>query len=119
MSSTAQNPSMVSPLLTDLYQLTMAASYFHHRMFAPATFSLFVRNYPTNRGFFVAAGLAEAISYLEYFAFSPEELEFLARTKLFRPDFLDYLSGLRFTGDVRVFPNKRDKSFTGIWESPA
>lgn len=94
-------------LLTDLYQLTMAASYFHHHMSAPATFSLFVRNYPPDRGFFVAAGLAEAISYLEHFAFSPEELEFLASTKLFRLDFLAYLSRLRFTGDVYAMPEGR------------
>jgi nicotinic acid phosphoribosyltransferase len=47
-------------LFTDLYELTMAASYFQHRMFAPATFSLFVRKLPLDRGFLVAAGLEVA-----------------------------------------------------------
>ncbi len=97
-------PLVTTPLLTDLYQLTMAASYFHHRMFSPATFSLFVRSYPPGRGFFVAAGLPEALSYLEHFAFSEEDLAFLSHTGLFRPDFLDYLSRLRFTGEVHALP---------------
>jgi nicotinate phosphoribosyltransferase len=43
-------------LLTDLYELTMAASYFDHRMFEPATFSLFIRNYPPYRRYFVSSG---------------------------------------------------------------
>jgi nicotinic acid phosphoribosyltransferase len=46
-------------LLTDQYELTMAASYFQHRMFADATFSLFIREYPANRAYFVSAGLEE------------------------------------------------------------
>ena len=46
-------------LLTDLYQLTMAQSYFQSRQMELATFSLFIRNYPPNRSYFVAAGLAE------------------------------------------------------------
>ncbi len=107
MNLTGPNPSLVSPLLTDLYQLTMAASYFHHHMSASATFSLFVRNYPTDRGFFVAAGLAEVISYLESFAFSAEDIKFLSGTGLFDSDFLDYLSQLHFTGDVRAMPEGR------------
>ena len=52
-------------LLTDLYELTMAASYFEHQMFEPATFSLFIRNYPPSRRYFVSAGLADVLSYLE------------------------------------------------------
>ena len=52
-------------LLTDLYQLTMAACYFDQGMADEATFSLFIRKYPADRGYFVAAGLAEALEYLE------------------------------------------------------
>ena len=52
-------------LLTDLYELTMAASYFDHQMFEPATFSLFIRNYPPSRRYFVSAGLSDVLSYLQ------------------------------------------------------
>lgn len=91
-------------LFTDLYELTMAASYFQHRMFAPATFSLFVRNLPPQRGFLVAAGLAEVVQFLESFAFSADDLAFLQHTGRFHPDFLAYLARLRFTGDLYALP---------------
>jgi nicotinate phosphoribosyltransferase len=91
-------------LFTDLYELTMAASYFQHRMFAPATFSLFVRALPSQRGFLVAAGLEEVLQFLESFAFAPEDLAFLRQTGRFASDFLDYLETLRFTGDVHALP---------------
>ena len=57
-------------LFTDLYQLTMAQSYFEHRQNRLATFSLFVRKYPPNRTFFVAAGLSTVLDYLEHVQFS-------------------------------------------------
>jgi nicotinate phosphoribosyltransferase len=91
-------------LFTDLYELTMAASYFQHRMFAPATFSLFVRQLPPDRGFLVAAGLADVVHFLETFAFSTDDLAFLQQTGRFHADFLDYLAHLRFTGEVYALP---------------
>jgi len=94
-------------LFTDLYELTMAASYFQHRMFAPATFSLFVRQLPPNRGFLVAAGLEEVVRFLEGFAFSTEDLEFLRQTGRFQADFLDYLTHLHFTDEVYALPEGR------------
>ncbi len=51
-------------LLTDLYQLTMMACYFDQATHEDATFSLFIRKYPDHRGYFVAAGLKEALNYL-------------------------------------------------------
>jgi len=96
--------SPVSALFTDLYELTMAASYFQHRMFAPATFSVFVRSLPKGRGFLVAAGLEEVLHILEGFAFAPDEIDFLRSTGRFRSDFLDYLATLRFTGEVYALP---------------
>lgn len=93
-----------SGLFTDLYELTMAASYVRHRMFAPATFSLFVRSLPQQRGFLVAAGIDEVLQLLEEFAFSKEDIEFLHSTKRFSADVLDYLANLRFTGDVYALP---------------
>ena len=94
-------------LLTDLYQLTMAQSYFQHRMFAPATFSLFIRKYPPNRSYFVAAGLEDVLTYLERWRFSEESIDYLRSTGIFSLDFLDYLSGLSFTGDIRAIPEGR------------
>jgi nicotinate phosphoribosyltransferase len=94
-------------LFTDLYELTMAASYFQHRMFAPATFSLFARKLPTDRGFLVAAGLEEVIRFLENFSFSADDLAFLRQTGRFQPDFLDYLARLRFSGEVYALPEGR------------
>jgi nicotinate phosphoribosyltransferase len=91
-------------LLTDLYQLTMAACYFDQGMQEEATFSLFIRAYPPHRGYFVAAGLEEAAKFLQTFAFSEEDLAFLKSTGLFQPPFLDFLKGVRFTGDVWALP---------------
>jgi len=94
-------------LFTDLYELTMAASYFQHRMSAPATFSLFARRLPADRGFLVAAGLEEVLRFLENFSFSADDLVFLRQTGRFQPDFLDYLARLRFSGEVHALPEGR------------
>lgn len=91
-------------LLTDLYQLTMAACYFDQDMHEEATFSLFIRKYPEHRGYFVAAGLAEALNYLATLRFAEADLAYLESTKLFQPRFLDYLKGVRFTGEVQALP---------------
>lgn len=91
-------------LLTDLYQLTMAQSYFAEKRFAEATFSVFVRSYPPDRGYFVCAGLDDVLDFLEDFAFDANAIEYLAAQKLFSEEFLRYLSELRFTGDVWAIP---------------
>ncbi|MEO8293699.1 MAG: nicotinate phosphoribosyltransferase [Actinomycetota bacterium] len=90
---------MPGALLTDLYELNMAASYLKRRMDAPATFSLYVRNLPPERGFLVAAGLDACLCYLEAFAFDEEELAYLA-TIGFDHAALDAFRRLRFDGDV-------------------
>jgi nicotinate phosphoribosyltransferase len=94
-------------LLTDLYQLTMAQAYFREQRMGSSTFSLSIRSYPPNRGYFVAAGLQDALDYLEDFAFESAAIDFLAGQKLFSDDFLDYLSTLRFTGHVWAIPEGR------------
>jgi len=91
-------------LLTDLYQLTMAACYFDQGMNEEATFSLFIRKYPKNRGYFVAAGLSEALDFLAGLHFTTEDLAYLDGTGLFSIPFLDFLQGLRFTGEVFALP---------------
>jgi nicotinate phosphoribosyltransferase len=94
-------------LFADLYELTMAQAFFGQGMFAPATFSLFIRQYPPHRGYLVAAGLADVLDYLENLQFSEASLDYLRSTELFTQDFLAYLKGLRFTGSVRAIPEGR------------
>jgi nicotinate phosphoribosyltransferase len=91
-------------IMTDLYELTMAASYFEQNMFAPATFSLMVRQYPPKRSYLVCAGLDPLLDYLESFHFRPDDLEYLEQTSLFPDKFLQFLETLRFTGEVRAVP---------------
>jgi len=91
-------------LLTDAYELTMAAAYFAAGMHAPATFSFFIRAYPRDRGYFVAAGLTDVLSYLADFRFDGAALEHLRATGGYADDFLAFLEGLRFTGDVWAVP---------------
>jgi len=94
-------------LLTDLYQLTMAQSYLESHKLEPATFSLFIRAYPPNRGYFVSAGLADVLEFLEQFAVDSAAIDYLHSTKIFSDRFLDYLKELRFTGDVWAIPEGR------------
>ena len=94
-------------LLTDLYQLTMAQGYFREQRLSEATFSLFIRSYPPNRGYFVAAGLSDVLDYLENFSFDNAALDYLAAQKIFTDDFLHYLVDVRFTGEVWAIPEGR------------
>lgn len=94
-------------MLTDLYELTMAASYYEHGIVAPATFSLFIRKYPPDRGYFVSAGLEQVLDFLESFSFDQEDLDYLDSKNLFSHDFLNYLAQLQFTGDVHAISEGR------------
>src|ERR1043166_696014 len=85
-------------LLLDLYQLTMAHAYFELGMNDTAVFELFVRRLPASRGFLIAAGLEQAMDYLQGLRFTDVELEFLAGLGTFPNSFLDHLAQLRFTG---------------------
>ncbi len=92
-------------LETDLYQLTMAAGYFHRGMReVTATCELFVRRLPKTRRYLVAMGVDAALDWLAALRFSEEDVEFLrqlpALSDAMSPAFCDYLRGLRFTGDV-------------------
>ncbi len=90
-------------LLTDLYELTMCASYFDNKRTEPATFDLFIRKLPTKRSYFVFAGLEQALLYLESIRFNSEQTDYL-RTRGFKEDFLTYLRGFTFTGEVWAVP---------------
>jgi nicotinate phosphoribosyltransferase len=93
-----------SALLTDLYQINMMQAYLDRGVTDTAVFELFVRNLPLRRGFLVAAGLEQALQFLETLQFSESEIEWLRSTGRFRPNLIDYLSSLRFTGDVHAMP---------------
>jgi nicotinate phosphoribosyltransferase len=93
-----------SPLLTDLYQLTMLQAYWQHRMDKVAAFELFVRKLPEQRGFLVAAGLEQALDFIEQARFSDDELKWIEGAGTFAPGFADWLRGLRFTGEVWAMP---------------
>lgn len=92
------------PLFTDLYELTMAASYFAHQVFSTATFSLFTRDNHLKRNFFVAAGLEEVLNELAAYRFSEQDIKYLQTTGIFSNDFLSYLAGLRFSGEIFAMP---------------
>lgn len=95
---------MPGGLLTDLYELNMAASYLRRSMSAPATFSLFARRLPADRGFLIAAGLADCLAFLEEFRFTGEDLAWLRQEQGFSEQDLDAFASLRFTGEVRAVP---------------
>lgn len=97
------NPA-TSPLLCDLYQLTMLQGYHDCAMEDTAVFEFFVRKLRPGRGFLLAAGLEQALGFLEQLRFAPEELEWLASTGRFSQSFLATLETLRFTGDVHAMP---------------
>lgn len=96
-----------SGLLTDLYELTMGAGYFQTRFDANATFELFARHLPPHRNYLVAAGLEQALEYLESVSFTPEEIDYLRRHPAFRhirKEFFEYLGRFRFTGEAWAMP---------------
>jgi nicotinate phosphoribosyltransferase len=98
----------VNGLLTDLYELIMAAGYYEAgKAKQKATFELTVRRLPANRNYVIAAGLPQAIDYLLNLSFTGEEIDYLRGLPAFAnasSGFFDYLRGFRFTGDVFAVP---------------
>ncbi len=90
-----------SPLITDLYELTMLAGYLEEGMHeTPAVFDLYYRHNPFKGGYAVFAGLDTALSYLEGLAFTDDELAYLRTLGIFRPAYLEFLRAFRFRGRV-------------------
>ena len=95
-------------LLTDLYQLTIAQAYFNDRKMDRATFSLFIRSYPLNRGFFISAGLHDVLKFLENFAVDGAALDYLSKQQLFTNNFLPVTSlkrGMKQITNMMAIPN--------------
>ena len=97
-----------SGLLTDLYELTMAAGYFEAGKSAEsATFELLIRRLPKNRDYVLVAGLHQALEYLVNLRFTGAEIDYLRALPQFArisANFFDHLREFRFTGDVSAVP---------------
>jgi len=100
-------------LLTDLYELTMMQGYFFYKRDTYAVFDMFFRRQPFKGGYTIFAGLEPLINIILNFKFSDKEIEYLETLKLFKKEFLDYLSKFKFTGNIYsvaegelVFPNE-------------
>ena len=95
-------------LVTDLYQLTMAAGYIAAgKSEDRATFELFIRRLPANRNYVLAAGLAQVVDYLLNLKFEPGEIDYLRGLPQFAyppSGFFDRLRDFRFTGDLFAVP---------------
>jgi len=104
MTDPRPDDSLRSALFTDLYELTMAQVYMVEGMTGEAVFELFFRELPDCRGYIMAAGLDEVLSYLEHFRFTDEDLRYLKEREEFPGDFLQMLRDLRFSGDVWAMP---------------
>jgi nicotinate phosphoribosyltransferase len=96
--------NLADALLTDLYQINMIQAYLDHGETRPAVFDFFVRKVPPRRGFLMAAGLEQALQYLQELRFSSDEMEWLKRTGRFHDNLIEYLATFRFTGDVHAMP---------------
>src|SRR6266849_10061516 len=94
-------------LLTDLYELNMVASYLRRGMTGLATFSLFVRALPKQRGFLVAAGIESCLDYLQDLRFDEDEIRYLGDELKFPQRDLEAFRQFRFTGDVWGVPEGR------------
>lgn len=104
-------PGAPSPLLTDLYQVTMAYAYWRSGMARlDACFHMVFRSHPFGGGYAVACGLAQAVEFLERLSFEQDDLEYLATLTgadggpLFAREFLDWLASMRFSCDVDAVP---------------
>jgi nicotinate phosphoribosyltransferase len=91
-------------LLTDLYQFNMLGAYLDHGLTDTAVFELFMRRLPVRRGFLMAAGLDQALHFLENLSFTPDELDAVRSFGQLSDDCIAYLRSLRFSGDVDAMP---------------
>ncbi|MDD7769969.1 nicotinate phosphoribosyltransferase [Suipraeoptans intestinalis] len=91
-------------LLTDLYELTMMQGYYVHGQTETVIFDVFFRSNPCNNGYSVCAGLDQIIDYIKNLHFTYEDVDYLRSLGLFSDDFLHYLSGFHFSGDIYAIP---------------
>ena len=91
-------------LLTDFYELTMMQGYFKNPTDQTVIFDVFYRENPCGGGYAITCGLEQVIEYVENLNFTKEDIEYLRSLNTFDEDFLEYLSGFHFTGDIYAIP---------------
>ena len=91
-------------LLTDLYELTMMQGYYKNPTKQIAVFDAFYRQNPSKGGYAVCAGLQQIIEYVKGLNFSYEDIDYLRSLNIFDEDFLSYLAGYHFTGNIYAIP---------------
>ena len=91
-------------LLTDLYELTMMQGYFETQENQTVIFDVFFRENPNKGGYSIMAGVDQVIDYIKNLNFSYEDVDYLRGLGLFSEDFLHYLSGFHFSGDIYAIP---------------
>ena len=91
-------------LLTDLYELTMMQGYFERQENETVVFDVFFRSNPCGSGYSIAAGLEQVIDYIKDLNFSYDDVDYLRNLNMFSEDFLHYLSGFHFSGDIYAIP---------------
>ncbi len=91
-------------LLTDLYELTMMQGYYEQKQNETVIFDVFFRQNPCSNGYSVCAGLAQVIDYIKNLNFTYEDVDYLRSLGIFSENFLQYLSGFHFSGDIYAIP---------------
>ncbi|MDF2514462.1 MAG: pncB [Herbinix sp.] len=91
-------------LLTDFYELTMMQGYYINNTNETVIFDVFYRENPSGSGYAICAGLEQAIEYIKALTFTDEDIAYLRTLDIFNEDFLSYLKGFRFTGDIYAIP---------------
>lgn len=91
-------------LLTDLYELTMMQGYYEKGQNEKVVFDVFFRQNPCGNGYSICAGLDQIIDYIKNLNFTYEDVDYLRGLGIFSEDFLHYLSGFHFTGDIYAIP---------------
>ena len=92
-------------LLTDFYELTMMQGYLKsgkHK--EKVIFDMFYRKNPCGNGFAICCGLEQVVEYIRNLNFSEEDIDYLRSLGTFDEDFIEYLRGFHFTGDIYAIP---------------
>lgn len=91
-------------LLTDFYELTMMQGYYEKGQNETVIFDVFYRQNPCNGGYAICAGLEQVIEYVKGLNFTYEDVDYLRSLGIFDEEFLHYLSGFHFSGDIYAIP---------------
>ena len=91
-------------MMTDLYELTMMQGYFLNGNNDTVVFDMFYRTNPSGSAYAITCGLAQVIDYVKNLSFSYDDIDYLRSLHIFREDFLSYMAGFHFSGDIYAIP---------------